>query len=99
MLLALASAPAAQSRSDEFTIVVVPDVHAPNGPTQWVALAKWITANCTKWNCKAILAVGDYVNNPSVADQWLDFVAGFNIIMATGLPVVWPPGNHDYAYG
>jgi hypothetical protein len=98
LLQASASAPAAQSRSDEFTIVVVPDVHAPNGPSQWVAIAKWITANCPAWNCKAIVAVGDYVNNPTVADEWLDFVAGYNIIMATGLPVVWPPGNHDNGY-
>jgi hypothetical protein len=77
----------------------VPDVHAPNGPQQWVAIAKWITANCPAWNCKAIVGVGDYVNNPTNANEWLDFVAGYNIIMATGLPVVWPPGNHDYAYG
>jgi hypothetical protein len=44
------------------------------------------------------VAVGDYVNNPSNANEWLDFVAGYNILMATSLPVVWPPGNHDYGY-
>ena len=77
VLLASASALAAQSRSDEFTIVVVPDVHAPNDPSQWVAVAKWIAANCPAWNCKAIVAVGDYVNNPSVANERLNFVAGY----------------------
>jgi hypothetical protein len=96
--MASASALAAQPRSDEFAIVVVTDVHAPNGPSQWVAVAKWIAANCPAWNCKAIVAVGDYVNNPTVAKEWLDFVAGYNIIMAVGLPVVWPPGNHDNGY-
>jgi len=95
VLLASASALAAESGSDEFTIVVVPDVHAPNGPSQWVAVAKWIATNCPAWNCKAIVAVGDYVNTPVYPNEWLDFVAGYNIVMAMGLPAVWPPGNHD----
>jgi hypothetical protein len=88
----------AQPGSDDFTIVILMDVHAPNGPPLWVSAAKWVIANCPAWNCKAIVAVGDYVNNPSVASEWQAFAAGFHIIMALGLPVVWPPGNHDNGY-
>jgi len=97
-IAALAPSLPAQAETDDFTIVVPMDVHAPNGPPLWVAAAKWVVANCPAWNCKAIVAVGDYVNNPTVASEWQDFVAGYNIIMSMGLPVVWPPGNHDNGY-
>jgi hypothetical protein len=97
-IAALALPLPAQSERDDFTIVVVLDVHAPNGPPLWVSDAKWIAANCPAWNCRAIVAVGDYVNNPTVPAEWQDFVAGYNIVMSMDLPVVWPPGNHDIGY-
>jgi hypothetical protein len=97
-MAALAFPLPAQPGSDDFTIVVLMDVHAPNGPPLRVSAAKWVVANCPAWNCKVIVAVGDYVNNPTVASEWQAFAAGFHIIMALGLPVVWPPGNHDNGY-
>jgi hypothetical protein len=101
LVLAMAAGPfplPAQPGGDDFTIVVVLDVHAPNGPPLWAEVAKWVVANCPAWNCKAIVAVGDYVNNPTVASEWQDFAPGYNIMMSMGLPIVWPPGNHDNGY-
>src|SRR6202035_3352901 len=63
----------AQPGRDEFTIVVVLDVHAVNGPPLWVSAAKWVVANCPAWNCRAVVAVGDYVNNPTVRSEWQAF--------------------------
>jgi hypothetical protein len=101
----LGQPPAANVGAGEFSFFLTNDLHciqltAGVAGVHCLASANWMAANAAAYNVKAIINTGDYNNSPAVlADlqAWQD--NAITPIMAIGLPTLWAPGNHDWAYG
>jgi hypothetical protein len=104
-LTLLGQPPAANVGAGEFSFFLTNDLHCTRmtaGVTgvHCLASANWMAANATTYNVKAIINTGDYNDSPIVTvdlQSWQD--NAITPIMAIGLPTLWAPGNHDWAYG
>jgi hypothetical protein len=88
-----------QSNSGEFSIIVIPDtqVLSQKLPEHFYNLTKWIASNAAELNVKAILHLGDVVNNGEAdLPQYERAAEAWKAIDETGIPYVMVPGNHDY---
>jgi hypothetical protein len=98
----------------DFTIAIIPDPQylADLCPNQlggyYAAMMKWIvdnkhmafTSGTTSFdaNIKAVVGVGDCVNNTNPI-QYTNAQAAWTILDRSGVAFTTPPGNHDYAHG
>jgi len=83
--------------TDDFTVVLLPDTQnmVAAYPSVWAAIPAWIAANIGAQNIKAVISLGDVVNQ-TTATQLATAKAGWDTLMATGLPCFLGVGNHDY---
>jgi hypothetical protein len=98
----------------DFTIAIIPDPQflADSCPDQlgeyYVALMRWIVDNkkivftssapSFEANIKAVVGVGDCVNNTTDI-QYTNAQTAWSILDANGIAFTTPPGNHDYSGG
>jgi hypothetical protein len=104
----IAQIPSANVGAGEFSIIAVNDYHCinttvvlgfPSDGYHCKVMTDWITANASTYNIKAILNLGDYHNSPAIANEVNIFrTTARDPITATGIPTVWPMGNHDFGY-
>jgi hypothetical protein len=88
---------AQQVVAPDFTIVVLPDTqfYSANHPDIFTAQTKWVVANLSTLNIKAVLGVGDIVNGGGETRQWLN--ADFSVdFLEHNVPYFLAIGNHDY---
>jgi len=93
----------------QFSIVVIPDVQymtlENNGwaasapryatPERWYSMGNWVASNKDTLNIKAVVQVGDLVEDGCQAPHWGVYKRGFDPIHDAGIPYSWAPGNHD----
>jgi len=86
------------STDPDFTVVLLPDTQkmVANIPATWRAIPTWIAANKTTLNIKAVISLGDVVDDATIAQQFVDAKAGWDDLLATGIPSFIGIGNHDY---
>ncbi len=84
----------------EFSIVVIPDSQYLTGNTTrhgtnlWLDQVDWIIQHAAPYNIKAVLHLGDLVDNADER-QLRNAMAGLNLLRAAGCPLIIAPGNHD----
>lgn len=85
------------STDADFTIVLLPDTQymVETYTASWTAITNWIIANKTTSNIQAVISLGDVTNN-STAPEFTRGVAGFDALVAAGIPAYPAIGNHDY---
>lgn len=68
---------------------------------RWYAQGEWVAANKDLLNIKAVVQLGDLVEEGCDDSNWVVFNRGWNPIHATGIPYSWAAGNHDcdHLYG
>lgn len=82
--------------AENFTIVVLPDtqMYSELYPKIFDSQTKWIVENKDSLNIKAVIHLGDLVNNPNKTEQWV--VAKDSMSILNGrVPYLVLPGNHD----
>ena len=90
----------AQTTSDEFTVVVLPDTqhYSESYPYIFNAQTQWIADQAKSQRIKFVLGVGDIVNRGESDSQYQNAAAAVSILDRAGIPYVLPVGNHDYKY-
>lgn len=90
----------AQTTSDEFTVVVLPDTqhYSESFPYIFNSQTKWIADNAASQRIKFVLGVGDIVNKGESHAQYQNADAAISTLDRAGIPYVLPVGNHDYRY-
>jgi hypothetical protein len=99
--------------SADFTIAIIPDPQflAASCPDNYggyyTAMMQWIVDNKNivltsstpsfSANIKAVLGVGDCVNQTAAPNQYANAQKAWTILDTNGLAFTTPPGNHDYA--
>src|SRR5229473_1230570 len=103
--LAGVSAGFARVEEPDYSLVVVPDPQflAVGCSTQYQGLMQWILKNQSSTgslslNIKAVLGVGDCVNNPNTPEAD-SAKSSWGLLDANGFPWITPPGNHDMVGG
>lgn len=105
-LLSISLCTAAFLHAADFTVVLIPDTQylTESYPATLNAMMTAVVANRTtcvapfcplsgEWNIQAVMGLGDVAN---LASEMATGRAAWDIIKASGLPFVIPPGNHDY---
>jgi hypothetical protein len=100
-----AAAGLARSFEPDFSLVIVPDpqflavacTQLYRGLMNWV-LKNQSSAGSLSLNIKAVVGVGDCVNNPDTLEAG-SAQGGWGILDANGFPWITPPGNHDMVGG
>jgi hypothetical protein len=108
-----ASEPAAGVPAADFTIAIIPDPQflAETCPNDlggyYAAMMQWIvdhkniafTSSGPSFsaNIKAVVGVGDCVNN-TLDNEYATAETAWTILDTHGIPFITPPGNHDYAH-
>jgi hypothetical protein len=111
-LIKTSSVSAQEAPGADFTLAIIPDPQyladmCPNNlGGYYAAMMKWIvdnrnivfTASAPAFNAniKAVVGVGDCVNNTN-ATQFRNAQAAWTILDRNGIAFAAPPGNHDYS--
>lgn len=87
----------AQTPSDEFTIVALPDTqfYSSTYPQIFVAQTKWIADHVADQNIKLVLGLGDIVDGGGEIPQWQNADAAVRLL-DDKVPYMMAIGNHDY---
>ncbi len=82
----------------EFTIVQMGDQQMISSGFPYVmpSITKWIADNQDKLNIKAVVNVGDYVNQAADKNQWKEAVDATKLLTDAKIPFLFAPGNHEY---
>ena len=93
----LAGVAAAQT-APGFTIVVLPDTqyYSESYPNILKSQMQWIVANASALNVRAVLGLGDIVNNGSSSTEWTTADAAYKMLDSAHIPYFAAIGNHDY---
>ena len=80
----------------DYTMLVMPDPQIlMKWQTQsWYNYTQWIADNVDDLNVKAVISVGDMVNDNN-STQWTQSVKGVEMFEETGVPWIPMRGNHD----
>src|ERR1035437_10165345 len=93
-----------------FSIVVFTDIHVnsiPQADVDWGIASDWVSnsTNIGAWNIQGAMTTGDNMQNIGAAcscddsdAEWNVLVAGYNKLIAAGVPFVITPGNHDVQF-
>ncbi len=86
------------AEEDEFTIVQMGDQQMISSGFPYVmpSITQWIVDNKEKLNIKAVVNVGDYVNQAENAIQWEEAVTATKLMTDAEIPFLFAPGNHEY---
>jgi hypothetical protein len=109
----LISTPSVAAAGADFTIAIIPDPQylaeaCPDtfggyyaGMMKWIVDHKNIVFTSSEpsfdANIKAVVGVGDCVNQTAGTSQYTNAQAAWTILDTNGIPFTTPPGNHDYA--
>ena len=102
-----------QKPGDSFSLVILPDTQYyevidnpakgqvwddPNGYNPYEMQAQWVVGHADDLNVKAVLHMGDLVQD-GIAEQFSIADAAHRHMEDAGLPCLVVPGNHDYPHG
>ena len=109
----LIGTPSAAAAGADFTIAIIPDPQflaeaCPDNSGQYYgAMMQWIVDNKNivftssappfEANIKAVVGVGDCVNQTAGGGQAKSAQAGWKVLDTNGIAFTTPPGNHDYS--
>jgi hypothetical protein len=88
--------------SSDFTIVVLPDTQyytdGARGATMdmFTAQTQWVAQNKTRNKIKAVIGLGDIVDNSNSTAEWQKADSAYRILDQAGLAYAPVLGNHDY---
>jgi hypothetical protein len=87
----------AQSPSDEFTIVALPDTqfYSSSYPEIFAAQTQWIASHVQDQNIKLVVGLGDIVDGGGELPQWQNADAAVRLLDGK-VPYLMAIGNHDY---
>ena len=82
---------------ESFSFVILPDSQymVAYDQASWLRQCKWIVDHKVSHNIRAVIHVGDLVNDAPLLYQWTNALAGMNLIKNAGIPFILAPGNHD----
>jgi hypothetical protein len=82
----------------DFTIVVLPDTqyYSESYPNILTSQMQWIVNSAASLNIKAVLGLGDIVNNSSSSAEWSNADSAYKLLDAAQIPYFAAIGNHDY---
>lgn len=85
----------------DFSIVLLPDTQneAQFFPQVLDSQTQWIADNRTRLNIRAVLGLGDIVNDGASPEQQGNADLAFKTLDAAGIPYFLAIGNHDYDGG
>lgn len=97
LLILCAISAFAQSPSDEFTIIALPDTqfYSKAYPQIFLSQTQWIADHIQDQNIKLVIGLGDIVDGGGELSQWQAATNAYNLIKGK-VPTVVPIGNHDY---
>ena len=111
----LMSTPSVAAAGADFTIAMIPDPQflaescPDNSGGYYAAMMKWIVDNKNivltsgklsfDANIKAVVGVGDCVNQTAGANQYKNAQTAWTILDKNRIAFTTPPGNHDYSGG
>jgi hypothetical protein len=93
---------AAPNPSPDFTVVALPDTQyytdeARGGKFEmFTSQTDWVAHNKTRENIKAVIGLGDIVDNSEAAAEWQRADAAYRILDRAAVPYAPVLGNHDY---
>jgi hypothetical protein len=109
------STPSVAAAGADFTIAMIPDPQflaescPDNSGGYYAAMMKWIVDNKNivltsgklsfDANIKAVVGVGDCVNQTAGANQYKNAQTAWTILDKNRIAFTTPPGNHDYSGG
>ena len=88
----------------DFTVVVLPDTqnYASDYPETYVEQTRWVHEHAAEYNVRAVLHVGDLLNDPLSEEEWLNVDAAMAELeepvpgwLPDGIPYGIALGNHD----
>jgi Calcineurin-like phosphoesterase/Carboxypeptidase regulatory-like domain len=87
----------AQTPSDEFTIIALPDTqfYSSTYPQIFAAQTQWIASHVQDQNIKLVLGLGDIVDGGGDLTQWQNADAAVRLLDGK-VPYMMAIGNHDY---
>lgn len=87
----------AQSPSDEFTIIALPDTqfYSKSYPQIFFSQTQWIADHLKDQNIKLVIGLGDIVDGGGSATQWQAADSAYSLIKGK-VPTMITIGNHDY---
>ncbi|HEY4052098.1 MAG TPA: carboxypeptidase regulatory-like domain-containing protein, partial [Terriglobales bacterium] len=96
LLLPLRSA-SAQAAPD-FTLIALPDTqyYSESYPNILTSQMRWIVNSAPGLNIKAVLGLGDIVNNSNNPAEWTNADSAYKLLDAAQIPYFATIGNHDY---
>jgi hypothetical protein len=94
----IATFSAEPATEDDFTIIYLPDTQMASAdyPAVFAAQSQWIVDNAAALKIKMVLHLGDMVNVPHFAQEWVNAKAAMDILQTANVPNLIVPGNHDY---
>jgi hypothetical protein len=83
---------------DSFTIIALPDTqyYAARLPEAFERQTKWIADNAERLNIRAVLGLGDVVDNGADPAQWANAMRALKTLKDRAIPHFLAIGNHDY---
>ncbi len=87
----------AQAGAD-FTVIALPDTqyYSESYPNILTSQMQWIVNNAASMNTKAVLGLGDIVNNGNSPTEWTTADTAYKLLDAAHIPYFATIGNHDY---
>ena len=86
----------------DFTVVILPDTQYYTDETRgakmkmFTAQTRWVAKNKKTKNIKAVIGLGDIVDNGNAAAEWHRADSAFRILDEAAVPYAPVLGNHDY---
>lgn len=84
----------------DFTVVVLPDTQyyteGEQGAKMFTAQTRWVAKNKKKQNVKAVIGLGDIVDDGNSTAEWQKADSAYRILDKAGVPYAPVLGNHDY---
>jgi len=98
LLLLLATGGLAQTATDDFTVILLPDTqeYTQYYPQIFPAQTQWIAAQQQARNIQLVIGLGDIVNDGNSDAQWQNADTAMRTIDQAGIPYAMAIGNHDY---
>ena len=87
----------AQTPTDEFTIIALPDTqfYSSTNPQIFAAQTQWIASHVQNQNIKLVLGLGDIVDSGGNLTQWQNADSAVRLLDGK-VPYMMAIGNHDY---
>lgn len=84
--------------SSSYNVVFLPDIQNATEyrPNVLYTAAQWLNDNKSLVNPKAIISLGDSINEYDDEAQWANAREFYSILEENGAPILQQPGNHDY---